>query len=194
MDRTLAAIFLCLMLATPALAGMNQAVVAYGQRDYATALREFRSLAVQGDGNAQYGIGLMYYHGQGVPQDYSEALKWYKMAAEQGDAKALFSVARMYNAGIGVPRDYIEALNWYRRAAELGHGDSQAQLGVMYFVGMKVSRDYIKALKWLKIAASLGVDLAPRYSDIVAKRMTPEQIAEAQGLADEWLDNHLTPM
>ncbi len=121
-------------------------------------------------------------------------MKWYRKAAEQGDAKALFSVARFYNAGMGVPQDYIEASKWFRKAAELGHGDSQAQLGIMYFVGMKVPRDYIKALKWLRIAASLGADLAPRYSGIVAKRMTPEQIAEAQKLADEWLENHLTPM
>ena len=193
LDRYLAATFLCLMLATPAWAGMDDAMVAYSQRDYATALREFRPLAVHGDGIAQYSIGVMYYYGQGVPQDYTEALKWYRKAAERGDAKALFSVARMYNAGMGVPRDYIEALKWYRKAAELGHGDSQAQLGVMYFVGMKVSRDYIEALKWLNIAASLGVDLAPRYSDIVAKRMAPAQIAEAQRLADEWLAEHLKP-
>ena len=193
MERTLAAIFLCLMLATPAGASMYEAMVAYAQRDYAAALRGFRTYAAEGDGIALYNIGLMYYHGQGVPQDYTEALKWYKMSAEQGNAKALFSVARMYNAGHGVGRDYVEALKWFKKAAELGHGDSQAQLGVMYFVGMNVSRDYIEALKWLNIASSLGVDLAPRYSDIVARRMSPIQIAKAQFLADEWLTEHLTP-
>ena len=115
------------------------------------------------------------------------------MAADRGHADALFSVARMYNSGMGVEQDYFEALTWFRQAAELGHGEAQAQLGVMYFVGMKVSRDYIKALKWLNIASSLGVDLAPKYSDIVAKRMSPVQIVEAQSLADEWLAKHLKP-
>ena len=193
MDRILAATLLCLMLATPASAGMDQAMVAYGQRDYASALREFHFHAAKGDSIAQYSIGLMYFYGQGVPQDYTEALKWYRMAARQGDANALFSVARMYNAGMGVPQDYIEALKWFRKAAELGHGDSQAQLGIMYFVGMKVSRNHIKALKWLNIASSLGADLASRYSDIVARRMTAAQIAEAKELADDWLAAHLKP-
>ena len=193
MDRILAAIFLCLMLATPARADMNEAMAAYGLRDYATALREFRTQAEKGDGFAQYSIGLMYYYGQGVPQDYSEALNWYRKAAERGDAKAVYSVARMYNAGIGVKQDYIEALNWFRKAAELGHGESQAQLGIIYFVGMQVSRNFIEALKWLNIAASLGDDLTPRYSDIVAKRMTPTQIAQVQKSADEWLAAHLKP-
>lgn len=193
MDSILAAIFLCLMLATPARADMNEAMVAYGLRDYATALREFRFHAERGDGFAQYSIGLMYFHGQGVPQDYAQALNWYKKSGEQGNAQALFSVGRMYNSGMGVRRDYIEALKWFRKGAELGHGDSQAQLGVIYYVGMQISRDYIESLKWLNIAASLGVDLAPKYSDIVARRMTPEQIAEAQYLADEWLAEHLRP-
>ena len=193
MDRTLAAFFLYLMLVTPAGASMYEAMAAYGQRNYAAALREFRVHAADGDGIAQYNIGLMHYYGQGVPQNYTEAVKWYTMAAERGHADALFSVARMYNSGMGVEQDYIEALRWFREAAELGHGEAQAQLGVMYFVGMKVSRDYIKALKWLNIASSLGVDLAPKYSDIVAKRMSPVQIAEAQSLADEWLAENLKP-
>jgi TPR repeat protein len=193
MDRILAAMFLCLLLATPARADMYEAMVAYGLRDYATALREFHQHAEEGDGIAQYNIGRMYFYGQGVPQDYTEALKWYKRAAERGDATALYSVARMYKAGMGVRQDYIEAMNWFRRAAELGHGDSQAHLGIMYYVGMRVSRNYIKALKWLNIAASLGVDMASRYGGIVAERMTRTQIAEAQHLANQWLAEHLKP-
>jgi len=193
LDRFLAAAFLCLVLATPAGADMDKGLMAYSQRDYAAALREFHPLAERGDGNAQYSIGLMYYYGQGVPQDYTEALNWYRKAGERGHTRALFSVARMYNSGMGVPQDYIEALKWYRRAAELGHGDSQAHLGIMYFVGMRVPRDHIEALKWLKIASSLGVELAPRYSNIVARRMTEGQIAEAQRLGDEWLAKHLRP-
>lgn len=193
MPRTLAATFICLMLSTPVGAGMEEAMVAYGQRDYSAALREFRTVAGLGDQIAQYRIGKMYYFGQGVPQDYAEALNWYKKAAEQGYADALFSVARMYNSGIGVQRDYIEAMKWYRKAAELGHGDSQTHLGLMYFVGMEVSRDHIEALKWLNIASSLGVDVAPRYSNIVAQRMTELQISEAQRMADDWLAEHLKP-
>ena len=52
--------------------------------DYATALREFRPLAEQGDADAQNGLGLMYLDGEGVPQDYKTALKWYTLAAERG--------------------------------------------------------------------------------------------------------------
>ncbi len=85
MKRTLATAFLCLLLATPAWAGIDEGLAAHKRGDYATALREFRSLAELGDAVAQYSLGLMYYHGRGVPQDYAEAAKWYRKAAERGD-------------------------------------------------------------------------------------------------------------
>jgi TPR repeat protein len=54
------------------------------RKDYATALRLFRSLAEQGDPTAQEHLGVMYENGQGLPQDYAEAVLWYRRAAGQG--------------------------------------------------------------------------------------------------------------
>ena len=60
MKRTLATAFLCLMLATPAWAGFDEGLAAAKRGDYATALREWRPLAKQGDADAQYNLGVMY--------------------------------------------------------------------------------------------------------------------------------------
>jgi uncharacterized protein len=57
--------------------------------DFATALKEWRPLAEQGDTNGQYNLGVMYKNGDGVVQDYAEAVKWWRLAAEQGNVKAL---------------------------------------------------------------------------------------------------------
>jgi TPR repeat protein len=78
----------------------------------------FRPLAERGDAVAQYSLGLMYYHGRGVPQDFSETVKWYRKAAEQGDPAASYSIGFIYDSGEGVPQDKAEALKWYSRAAE----------------------------------------------------------------------------
>lgn len=50
----------------------------------ATALRELRPLAEQGNAGAQNRLGIMYEKGQGVPQDHAAAVKWYRKAAAQG--------------------------------------------------------------------------------------------------------------
>ena len=92
--------------------------------DFATALREWRPLAEQGDAGAQYNLGVMYRQGQGVPQDYKTAVKWYTLAAEQAIANAQFNLGVMYNNGQGVPQDYIRAHMWWNLAASSGYKDA----------------------------------------------------------------------
>ena len=81
-------------LTAPAWSGLDEATAAYQRGDYATAIRQLRPLAKQGNANAQFNLGFMYSEGKGFPQDYAEAVKWYRKAAEQGDAEA------QYNLGV----------------------------------------------------------------------------------------------
>ncbi len=158
---------------------------------YATALREFRPLANQGDADAQNNLGALYYHGKGVPEDDAEAVKWYRKAAAQGNAGAQYNLGVMYDKGLGVPQDHAEAVKWFRKAAEQGDADAQNNLGVMYGMGRGVPQDYVQAHMWYSLAASRlppGTDRdgAVKNRDIIAARMTPAHIAEAQRLAREW--------
>ncbi len=104
-------------LTAPAWAGVDEGVAAYKRGDYATALRELRPLAKQGNANAQYNLGIMYENGRGVPQDDAEAVKWYRKAAEEGYAKAQVLFGNMYLQGYGVPQDYVQAHMWFDVAA-----------------------------------------------------------------------------
>ncbi len=63
-------------LTARAWAGLDEAAAAYQRGDYATAIRELRPLADQGNAGAQYNLGNMYENGRGVPQDDAEAVKW----------------------------------------------------------------------------------------------------------------------
>ncbi len=94
-------------------------IAAYNRGDYATAFREMKLLAEQGDAESQNNLGVMYHHGQGVLQDYVQAHMWFNLSA----------------AGLPPGKD---------------------------------------------------LDNAAENRDIVAKLMTPAQIAEAQRLAREW--------
>ncbi len=117
MKRLVLTIAILLGLAAPAWAGFAEGVAAYKRGDYATALREFRPLANQGNADAQYNLGVMYDNGLGVPQDHAEAAKWYRKAAEQGEANAQNLLGLMYGKGRGVPQDYVQAHMWYNLAA-----------------------------------------------------------------------------
>ena len=44
--------------------------------------------AVQGDGEAQYRLGIMSHIGEGVPQNEADAVQWLQRAATQGHPEA----------------------------------------------------------------------------------------------------------
>ncbi len=113
-------------------------------------------------------------------------MKWYRLAAEQGGAKAQYNLGWMYDEGLGVLQDYKTAVKWYRLAAEQGIAVAQLNLGWMYKEGQGLPQDYVYAHMWTNIAASSGKSKsASKNRDIIAKLMTPAQIAEAHKLARE---------
>jgi len=56
--------------------------------DYKEAVKWYRKSAEQGNAYSQFGLGAMYYKGQGVIQDNVYAHMWVNIAASTGDAKA----------------------------------------------------------------------------------------------------------
>ena len=63
-------LLLNLLVGYPAFsAEFQKGVDAYDRGDYATALREWKPLAEQGNAPAQFNLGLMYDKGLGVPQE-----------------------------------------------------------------------------------------------------------------------------
>jgi uncharacterized protein len=111
----------------PAVAGpLDDAEVAYGRNDYATALPLLRLLADQGNATAQYRLGHLYNDGTGVTQDYVQALRWYRLAADQGIAAAQFGLGTMYENGQSVPQNFVLAHMWFNLSAS--QGDKAAAL------------------------------------------------------------------
>ena len=108
-------------LVVPAWADYQAGMDANNRGDYATALREWRPLAEQGDARAQFDLGLLYENGDGVPRDYAKAHRWYEKSAAQGGAKAQFYLGMQSAFGEGGPLDLVQAHMWYSLAAGNGH-------------------------------------------------------------------------
>jgi len=161
--------------------------------DKVEAVKWYRKAAEQGNASAQLMLGLMYEIGRGVPEDDAEAVKWYRKAAEQGNDIAQYNLGHLYLIGKGVPKNYAEAVKWYRKAAEQGYAGAQNSLGVMYGFGKGVPEDYVEAYKWANLAAAQGFEEGQKSKNILAKKMTPQQIAEAQRLSAAFKPRKETP-
>ena len=182
-------VILILLSGTPAVADFAKGLAAAESGDYTTALQEWRPLAEQGNADAQYKLGIMYRHGEGVTQDYQAAIKWFKLAAEQGNVSAQSNLGAIYDQGLGITQDSSAAFKWFKLAAESGNGYARFILGEMYQQGRGVARDYLRAHMWWNIAASeelaSGLELARREFVKIQEDMTPAEVSKAQQLARE---------
>src|SRR5262245_52424842 len=83
-------------------------------------------------------------------------------------------------------RDYGTAVRLVRPLAEQGNAGAQYTLGVFYDNGLGVPQDHVSSYMWFSLSAAQGREGAAAFRDLIARRMTPAQIAEAQKRAREW--------
>jgi uncharacterized protein len=76
-------------------------------QDYAEAAKWHRKAADQGNAHAQNHLGVMYVHGQGVPQNYVLAHMWANLATANG--LQLASATRDLAAAKMTPAQIAEA-------------------------------------------------------------------------------------
>jgi hypothetical protein len=178
-------ILLCASLSAGA--DLASAKRAYEQKDYATAFKEFTSLAEQGNADSQFFLGKMYWMGQGVLKDSDQAIKWFKLSAAQGNAEAQFYLGSFY---LLPHRDIAEGVEWLRLSAEQGEQDAQYLLGKAYLKGDKdLPRDPVQAELWLRLAAKDNLDFYQNELLGAEKQMTAEQVAKGKALAEAWKPN-----
>jgi uncharacterized protein len=133
MRRILAplAVVALLFSAGSAWADFDDGWAAYERGDYATAFREFRLLAEQGDAQGQLLLGLMYDKGKGVPENDVKAVEWYRKAAEQGQVMAQYNLGNMYGKGEGVPVNNVRAYMWWSLAKAQGDKGAAENLDIV---------------------------------------------------------------
>ncbi|MGH8617528.1 MAG: tetratricopeptide repeat protein [Burkholderiales bacterium] len=156
------------------------------EQDNKQAAFWYEKLAKQGDVRAQTTLGLLYFRGVGLERNYELAYKWWSLAAAR-DPAAQFNLGNLFFEGKGVPVDPAKAAEWYAAAARKGHVQAQHDLGMLYYQGAGVTRDVPRAYMWVQVAALQGDERAELSLKRIAADMTPAQIAEAKGLANEWI-------
>ena len=104
-------------------------------------------------------------------------------SGSSGACSAQFNLGAMYGRGKGIAQDYAEAVKWYRLAAAQGNSGAQFNLGEKYDQGQGVAQDYVRAHMWLNLSGTSGEVDAVKNRDLTARKMTSQQIAQAQMMA-----------
>ncbi len=144
-------------------------------QDFGERYDRLKSEAAQGDSDAAYELGVLYYLGhrtqQGGPErDTERGVALFRPLAESGDPRAQWRLASAYEMGSGVERDAEMAYRLYQQAAEQGFVLAKQNLGKLYLDGRGTEHDADKAYELLREAAEgdqqrAMVDLARMYQD-----------------------------
>lgn len=146
-------------------------------------------------------------------KEKDEALAAFKEACQLGNNYGCHKTGIAYNNGLyGLDKDYQQARQWYLIAAEKGYIPSQQNIANLYAYRLLQNLNDIEGYKWLKLAedatqkclpgtieASSGISdgerrrlcqLASagqgRLRSIFRKRMSMDQIQQAEQLANSW--------
>lgn len=174
-------------------ASIDNALDAVQKGDFLFAFKEFKSLAEQGDREAQYNLAFLYKQGKGVMEDKGKAAEWFRKAADQGLADAQYQLGNMYDKGDGVAQNASYAFVWYRMAAQQGDPLSQTNLGVLYANGEGVRQDLVMAYVWFNLAAAQGIGLALDNREILADSMSPEMLQNVREISREYFRQYVEP-
>lgn len=136
-----------------------QALQAKGQGRQAIA--KLLPLARQGNAEAAYLLGRLYYYAEaGVPRDWRASARWFEQAAQAGHAGGQYKLGGMYYAGRGRPQDITKAVHWWAKAAAQGHPEALNNLGALLSTGTGMTADPELGLALQHLAAEQGSEAA----------------------------------
>ena len=124
-------------------------------------LRRWLPLALNGQSEAQYKVGMMNLYGiGGAAKDVELGVDWLRKAAEQGYSEASTELGVFY-LGLNEPssdtRSAADGQRWLERAAEANNARAQLLLGGLYARGrFGVPHDDTAAANWYRRAAEQG--------------------------------------
>ncbi|MDB9845091.1 sel1 repeat family protein [Burkholderiaceae bacterium] len=157
-------------------------------RNTVEANRIFKIAAERGNMFAQFHLALNYRLGVGGARDRVEAARLLKLAAAQGHPRSQFYTAEGHYFGDdGLLQSYVEAVRWYKLAAVQGDSQAQGKLARMYQKGEGVLQDFLLGHMWANLAFAAGNEAARETRIIVAREMSPQQVAKAQAMAKRCL-------
>lgn len=152
------------LFSTSALAGLSEALTAYGIKRYDQAFAEFSYLADEGDATAAYYLGKMYANGEGVEKNDQKAIEYYEKAESAYNIDATYELAEILlnDAEDSNDQNFENGLKYLKRAAYAGQANALYQLGEFYEKGQGVPQDYKNAFGFYLMGALKG-DMKSQY-------------------------------
>ena len=172
--------------------------VEVSSEDHTKGIEWLTKAAEWGHTDAQFKLGRIYLY-ECSPEENSQGVEWLTEAAEQGHTVAQIDLAYIYASNglfdpqlkfaftrdryVGIREDETQAVLWCTRAAEGGEPSAQHALAYLYRSGGAVIQaDNVRAYAWASVVGNECLQAS------IARRLSQEQLADAQQLGSELRD------
>ncbi len=125
---------------------LNEAKKFYDIRNYKSAYDGFKKLT-KDFSEANYYMGLLFYHGYYPKQDYKAAFTYFKRAWVDLFPDAIYMLGKCYEEGNGIDKDLTQAFKLYEAAQKSGSEDASIKVAKFYEQGLVVERSLTKAIE-----------------------------------------------
>ena len=144
-----------------------EAVSAFENKEYQTAVELFTALGEQGEPTSQHNLSILYFKGLGSPANYKRALYWAWRASLGGSEPALALVDEVREI---VTEDLVEIVSEeivteLTAKAMAGDKNASERLGKTYY-NLFVEPDLKMAYIWFLISQAFGND---KVSESISK-------------------------
>lgn len=162
---------------------IKEANRAASQGDFKGEESILRSLAENGNADAQYRLGRIYEMGliDGEP-NFQEAKTWFEKASDQGVVKAKVELGHLYLDGVGVLQNFDKARNLLEEASADGNAKAQFDLARMWQNGWGGEKNAAMAYAYYEFAARQDFKPAVKARDTLLASLNPTKVSEAQSL------------
>ena len=157
---------------------------------YEEAILHWKKAVKAGDAGAAYRLSVEYSNANVVKRDLRLAFDYLEVAAAGDDPRGLQDLGSLYDEGIfGFKQDREKAAQLYLRAAAMGNSAAMFNAASILEIGEAgVAQDRVEAYKYYVLSRDAGFyPLAVEALMDISSQMTPEEIAEAEMRAEQFL-------
>ena len=104
----------------------------------------------EGNAEAKFFLGALYYSGKTVEQDFSKAIKLFQESSNSGYTSATYNLGVIYAKGRGVDIDEKKAFNYYKKAANDGLDRAQYVYATWLRDGKASEKNITLAMEFFK--------------------------------------------
>ena len=123
--------------------------------------------AENGDPEALFQLGMIYWNGKQTMRSVSTAVRWFRRAADEKHVPARFMMAYALLHGKGMVPDPKKAFAEFKKLYEEGFAPAGLPLGRLYYEGGATGKNYAAAAECLKKGLNAPAPIPPGFQPAI---------------------------